>query len=367
MTSPFLTIKFEVPRQCPGEVRRLNLFKWIEHWKYRRLILLRAPAGSGKTVFMASWLRKLQEGEPDPPKISWFALDKADNNVSQFFLSLADAFEAIDPALASLIRPFGSPGDLTDVRLPMTLALNHLMACRFHSILAVDNYHLLTNPLLQSALTFFIEHLPATCHLLLGTRTQPDFPLPRMQARGQMIEIGLPDLLFTKSEIERFLHPHGGTPPTQAAAQSIYKITEGWIAGVNLLAAERSELALHEYLEREIMENESDDIRLFLIQTAVLGCFNFSLCDYITNRSDSRQILPQLERSNVFLLPIDHKPGWYRYCRFFESYLSASLPASIQFVLHKRASRWHQKNGLFLEAFNHATAGRYSFDSAEMF
>ena len=377
MTTPILTTKLSIPPMRLDGVFRPRLIKQIDQGVTRKLTLISAPAGFGKTTLIASWLHRLGDRQQDGPRVAWLSLEDDDNDPIHFFTHFIAALQTIDSGVGQTARPFLEMPRIPKLNHLMTLLINDLAMLQGQSVLVLDDYHLINYPELQAAVAFFLEHLPSHFHLIIATREEPLLPLPRLRAKWEVTEIRLQDLRFTCGETEVFLNRTMGLALTAEAAQTLEDRTEGWVAGLQMAALSLrgetrtpgSEAAAWEvdafsgghryiidYLAAEVLRLQTVEFRNFLRQTSILDRFNAALCDAVTGRDDSETMLAQLEQANLFLIPLDNERHWYRYHHLFADFLRTELTELEQLALHCEASRWHEAHGLTSEAIKHALA-----------
>jgi len=266
----------------------------------------------------------------------------------------------------------------------LTSLINEIAAISDEIILVLDDYHLIESSSVDNILNFLLEHLPTTLHLVIATREDPRLPLSRLRARGQLTELRAADLRFTTSEAAVFLHRVMGLDLSTEDITALERRTEGWIAGLQLAAismrgqddaAKRiksftgSHRLVLDYLIEEVLEQQPETVQTFLLQTAILDRFNSSLCDAVrfgitetvVEQDSSQEILEMLERSNLFIIPLDEDRCWYRYHHLFADLLLQKLnqtQAGLESELHNRASKWYEQNRLMEEAVDHALAAK---------
>ncbi len=213
-------------------------------------------------------------------------------------------------------------------------------------------------------------------HLVITTREDPSLPLPRYRARGQLTELRAADLRFTPEEAGAFLNQMMNLNLSAENIAALETRTEGWIAGLQLAALSmqgREDIAsfiqaftgshrfVLDYLVEEVLQHQSEHIRSFLLQTAILDRFCAPLCNAVTEREDGKEMLDVLERSNLFLIPLDDQRQWYRYHHLFadvlQTHLMEAQPDRVA-ALHRRASAWYERNGLRSDAIRHALAAK---------
>jgi len=346
----------------------------------RKLTLIRAPAGWGKTTLLADWYASAAETRA----FAWLALDRGDNDPVRFWTYLIEAVRSQQPAIGTESLPLLRVPrvDIVGELLPALCA--ELTALSSQMVLVLDDYHLVTNPEIDQGLAFFVDHLPQTVELVLASRSEPPLPLARMRAGGDLIEIDAEKLSFTEVEANLLLNDLNGLRLDHEAVMQLRDRTEGWAAGLYLAALTlrgRSDPAafIHDftgndrhvvdYLSAEVLVDQPEKTRNFLLETSILDRFCASLCDAVTQRSDSRQTLRELEASNFFLVPLDTKREWYRYHHLFGELLRQELrlvePQNIP-ELHRRACGWHREFGSVSDAIHHATAAGEIADASEM-
>src|SRR5262249_52302288 len=275
----------------------------------RRLTLVAAPPGFGKTTLLAEWA-----AAEDGPAVAWLSVDEDDNDPARFFAYTAEALRRVEPELGGrALAALRSPGaDLVDVVLP--LLLNDLVGLESDLVLVVDDYHLIANPDIHEALAYLIERSPAGLHLVLATREDPPLPLGRLRARGELAELRVAELRFTDEETTGFLTEALGLELSAEDIARLQARTEGWPAALYLAAlslrgrADASAFIerfagddryLVDYLTTEILARQSPELRSFLLRTSILKRFCGPLCDAVADRKDSVALLIELERSNL--------------------------------------------------------------------
>jgi LuxR family maltose regulon positive regulatory protein len=334
----------------------------------RRLTLLAAPPGFGKTTLLAEWA-----AAGDGPPVAWLSVDEEDNDPARFFAYMVEALRRVERELGGrALAALRTPGaDLVDVVLP--LLLNDLAALERELVLVVDDYHLIANPEVHEALAYLIAHAPGSFRLVLATREDPPLSLGRMRARGELGELRAGELRFTGEETAVFLTDALGLELSADNVALLQARTEGWPAALYLAALslrgrdasaviERfagDDRFLVDYLAAEVLARQPPELRSFLLQTSILKRFCGPLCDAVADRENSAALLAELERSNLLLVPLDSRREWYRYHHLFGELLQHELKATDRDslpVLHRRASSWYREAGLIVDAADHASA-----------
>ncbi len=375
MSGPLLSTKLYMPTPRPNLVARPRLFEMLDAGlgQGRRLTLVSAPAGFGKTTLIASWVQKT--GRPT----AWLALDESDNDPVQFFQYLVAALGQVSPGIGGTVLPMLQSRQVAHPQTLATGLINDLMAADASLILVLDDYQIITSAGVQQAVGFLLDNLPPPMHVAICTREDPPLPLARMRARGHITEIRERDLRFTPQEAAAFLRETMGLHLSTAAVEALEARTEGWITGLQLaaLALQKDpedadafiaaftgdDRYIMDYLIAEVLEREPEALRDFLRQTSILDRLSAPLCQALTGREDSQALLEQLEAANLFLIPLDHRREWYRYHRLFAEVLRLMLTPDERRELHHRAALWYKGQGHMAAAIQHALAyGRLSGD-----
>jgi LuxR family maltose regulon positive regulatory protein len=370
-----LATKLHRPPPRPDAVPRPHLIARLNEGLIRPVTLLSAPAGFGKTTLLSMWLNQI----PASTRVAWITLDAGDNDPARF---LAYFFGALQ-----IERPRALEGP----RLPafgeiLTPAINRLSELPGPIVLVLDDYHLIEATAVQRALSFLIDHQPDPLHLVIASRADPALPVSRLRARDQLLELRQSDVRFTPDEAAQFLAQVLGRPLAEADASALTACTEGWIAGLQLAAVSLrgqtppqvsafihaftgSDRLVLDYLGEEVLAQQPADLQTFLLQTSILDRMTGPLCDAVTERRDSRVMLEQLERANLFIVPLDNERRWYRYHRLFADLLQRQLAltrADEVVALHRRAGTWCEQHDLIAESIGHALAAEDFERAAEL-
>jgi LuxR family maltose regulon positive regulatory protein len=346
----------------------------------RKLTLIRAPAGWGKSTLLADWHGLESETRP----FAWVALDGDDNDPVRFWTYLIHALRTIDPSAGEVSLPMLRAPRASVVDDVLPALCNELTAVPDQVVLVLDDYHLVTNQEIDEGLSFFLEHLPQTLQLVLSTRSEPALPLARLRARGELAEIDAQQLRFSDAEADLFLNDLHGLGLDHDDVVRLRERTQGWAAGLYLATLTiRGRESAHQfieafagdnrhvvdYLSAEVLAGLPEEIKGFLLHTSVLERLCAPLCDAVTDQPGSVFTLHELERSNFFLIPLDTKREWYSYHHLFRELLRDELalaePEHAR-ALHRRASAWHREHGDPSEAIHHATAAGDDADAAEL-
>ncbi len=368
MSTPILATKLYVPPPRPNVVLRPRLIERLNAGLHRKLTLISAPAGFGKTTLVSAWAT----GCARPT--AWLSLDQGDNDPTRFLTYLVAALQTIAPPMGT-----GVVGALQSTQPPpaesiLTALLNDIATVPNDFVLVLDDYHVIDARPVDSALTFLLEHLPPQAHLVMTTREDPQLPLARLRGRGHLTELRAADLRFTAAEAAEFLKEVMGLDLAAADIAALEDRTEGWIAGLQLAALSlqgqqdvsgfiRAFAGDHryivDYLVDEVLQRQPERVRGFLLQTAILDRLHGPLCDAVTGQEGGAARLEALERGNFFVVPLDDRRHWYRYHHLFadvlSTYLMAEQPALVA-TLHRRASVWYEQHGSAADAIRHALA-----------
>ncbi|MCC7129596.1 MAG: AAA family ATPase [Anaerolineae bacterium] len=373
MPVPILATKLYIPPPRPNIVLRPRLIERLNESLSSgcKLTLLSASAGFGKTTLVSEWIDHSEK------RVAWLSLDEGDNDLSRFLTYLIATLQTIAPdigkgAAAAIQSPQPSPAETT-----LTTLLNEIAAFLDSFILVLDDYHLIDSQPVDQALIFLVENRPPQMHLVIASREDPNFPLARLRARGQLIELRAADLRFTPAEATEFLNPIMGLNLSVEDVAALEARTEGWIAGLQLAALSMqgqpdptkfiqsfagSPRFVMDYLVEEVLRQQTANIQIFLLHTSILDRMCGPLCDAVLGSptASGQETLEFLEHANLFIVPLDNERRWYRYHHLFGELLRHRLgqilaPGDMA-ELHIRASQWYEDNSLAFEAFRHATA-----------
>jgi LuxR family maltose regulon positive regulatory protein len=372
---PLLSTKLNLPPRRSSLVARPRLLRLLELslMPGNRLTLLAAPAGFGKTCLVIDWQNALaQRGIP----MAWLSLDEADNDLSRFLRYLMAALRKIRPELGETVLALLDLPQRPPVENLMVALINEIEINPSDFVLVLDDYQVIGDLAVVQAVGYLVDHQPAQCHLALTTRSDPMLPLARLRARGEVNEIRAADLRFSAEEARQFIQNFTRLNLSVDQAALLEQRTEGWIAGLQMAAIALQAYAarrgdqpevedflksfsgthqyVFDYLAQEVLNQQGTQVIDFLYQTALFDRICPALCDTLTGRDDSRQILRMLDQSNLFIQALDEHRQWYRYHRLFADFLRAGLDAQSKPMLLRRASLWFESNGLVEEAVTYA-------------
>jgi LuxR family maltose regulon positive regulatory protein len=372
--SGLVASKLVAPAPRAGLLPRASLQSLLQLGLQGKLCLVDAPAGFGKTTLLAQWQAEAAGG-----RVAWVSLDEGDNDPTRFWVYVVQALRTVEPDVgASALEALGRPSaDLYRAVLPGLL--NELSRVGLPMFLVLDDYHLITNPTCHQTLTLLLDHLPAGVHIALAGRSDPPLPLARMRASGELAELRAAELQFTDAEATALLNGPMGLQLATDDVERLTERTEGWAAGLYLAGLslrgrqdagafiasfQGDNRHVADYLSAEVLARQPEAIRRFLLRTSILERLSGPLCDAVLQTQGSARLLDQLERTNLFLIPLDDRRGWYRYHHLFAELLRLELASREPVLLptlHQRAAAWHRQAGNLDEAIGHAsTAGEFT-------
>ncbi|GHO98198.1 hypothetical protein KSF_082460 [Reticulibacter mediterranei] len=381
------------PPRLPGSlIMRQRLLARLDEGLERKLTVLSVPAGFGKTTLVSQWIARHQispDGSLLPPfPVAWVSLDSSDNDAIHFWRSVITACQVFradlgTDALALLHtaqdwwRPSLRQSSLDGA---LTMLLNELGLLPGQEVLVLEDYHTITTTHIHETLASFIEQLPSSLHVVLMTRSDPPLPLARWRAEEQLIEVQANDLRFSEDEIVSFLQQLIPFTLSSEEMERLLERIEGWGVGLRLLALTlqghmtEQEIEpvlksfsgdhrhLLEYFVGKVLNAQPEPMQRFLLQTNLLASLTGSLCDAVTGRTDSEQWLETVERSGLFLVPLDHSSErWYRYHALFAEAMQHEARHRLgEEALHdcfQLASTWYEQHNMLTEAVKSALAG----------
>lgn len=373
-----LSTKLYIPPLPAKRVSRLHLIERISERVAKKLTLVSAPAGFGKTTIVCEWIehaRSAASKTSQEQNYTWLSLNERDNDLVRFLTYLIAALrqpkeigETLgEDALGMLQSP--QPPNTQAI---LTSLINDLTTYQGKINLVLDDFHLISDPAIDKALEFLIEYQPSQLHLVIITRVDPQLPLARLRAGGQLIEIRAADLRFNENETAKFLNEVMELDLAEEAVTTLASRTEGWIAGLQLAAISfrggkndtheietfsGSHRLVLDYLIEEVLEQQSESLQNFLLKTSILTRMTGDLCEALTGQKNGQETLEMLEHANLFLIPLDEERRWYRYHHLFADLLRKRLgtkqPGEVS-KLHQRASEWFEQAGFTNEAIDHA-------------
>jgi LuxR family maltose regulon positive regulatory protein len=382
MPTAFLTTKFFIPPAHARRVTRPRLIERLGESLRRKLTLVSAPAGFGKTVLLGDWSRRVES------PVAWVTLDDGDNDSMRFWGYVLTALDRV-PALEGTAKAaLALVQDASAAAVePALAALINALAEREAApevALVLDDYHTLTAPPVHDSLAYLLEHLPPTMHVILASRADPPLPLARLRAHGQLLELRAHDLRFTSAETSAFLNDLLGLNLSPDDVADLETHTEGWVTGLQLAALSMQARGdphtfirefsgtnpyILEFLTEEVLSHHPEPVRQFLERSSILEKLCVPLCAAVAEQPRAAELLAHLQRHNLFIEPLDDLGEWYRLHPLLAEALLTQLrraqPALIP-ELHRRARDWHVQQGHLHEAMRHALAGGDAVWAAEL-
>jgi len=366
MSLSILPTKLYPPLPAVGLVFRPRLLNLVQAGVDGKVTILAAPPGFGKTTLFSAWYSTTED-----IRLAWYSLDEDDNEPGRFFAYVAASLQRIEPdptpRLDALLESTSiDPHDLVSALLSDLFELSSTRV-----VLVLDDYHHITEPRIHQAIAFLIDHLPANIHLVFISRADPPLPLGRWRVRRHLTEIRADDLRFTEEEAAQFLNETMGLSLSSEDIRTLEARTEGWVAGLQLAALwlqrstqpkevitafAGSHRYVADYLTDEVLSRQPESLRAFLLKTSILERFNALLCDHVLGQDDSQTTLLEIERANLFIVPLDSDSNWFRYHHLFADLLRRRLEQANQYnteMLHQRAAEWFEENGFLQDAIRH--------------
>jgi len=373
-----LKTKLYTPPVLENLVVRSRLVDLLNHGIGRRLTLISAPAGFGKTTLISEWLNKGQI------PFCWISLDENDNDprrfLTYFWACLNSIGIEVDSEQIKLLQDLGE----NQIETILNSLINQIADAHIQFRVVLDDYNHIQNQAVHQILRYLLEYLPPQAHLVIATRADPPLPISRLRARGQLTEIRSADLRFDISEGEQFLNQIHALELGTDDVQKLVTRTDGWVAGLQMASiALRGRQNVSDYIARfsgshdyivdfltsEVLEQQSEDIRSFLVKTSILQRLTAPLCEELTGQTDCQQILKNLHTHNIFLQALDDENHWFAYHRLFRDMLTQQLleryPDKIS-DLYLKASQWCQKHVLVNDAIEYALQGEHIDRAADL-
>lgn len=367
-SSLVIQTKLHQPSPQPDLVSRLSLVEKINEGFHRnhKLTLISAQAGSGKTTLAAEWCQQC-----DHPT-TWFSLDQSDNDHVRFLQYFISALQKLGLEISQIANQFFHTSHPINLEPLLARIINEINQTLGPFSMILDDYHVIETPEIHETISFILDHAPSHMHMVIITRSDPPLPIARLRGRGQLTEIRVADLRFRSREIKKFLNEMMGLMLSDKQVAALETRTEGWIAGLQMAALSmqgykdksafiRSFSGSHryilDYLMEEVLKQQPVAIQEFLFKTSILERMTASLCDALTGRDDSHSVLGQLDKANLFMIPLDEERRWYRYHHLFADLLQQRLRQEQRYSaqdLHRQASEWCEKNGLIPDAMHHS-------------
>lgn len=355
------------PKLGNAIVSRMRLSRHLDEIVNRRLAVVQAPAGFGKSTLLQQWQAVLSEGGQ---VTVWLSLDR---HVSDIMGHILSALNEAHPTFAERLDAISAQDGFVTTDRELAIAVDCLAAIPNQVVLLIDDFHLLASEEVR-VLERFIERMPANAHVTIATRETPDLPIARLRAHGELFEVSMNELRFTADETRQLLTPEQKEELSDGDIHSLVHRTEGWAAGLKLasLAMARgstgakliasfsgSKSVIADFFSEDVFGSQPKDVQDFLLQTCLLERFSTDLCNAVTGRTDSREMLNRIEVSGLFLIRLDDDNVWFRYHGLFGSFLArrlADVDSPSVRRIHIAASRWFYENNHIVEALDHAVS-----------
>ena len=359
------------PAARPDTVARQALLDRLAGSPAARLVLMVAPAGWGKTSLLREWWPTAQGSGA-----AWLSVREHDNDPVRFWSAVIAALRTVAPDTGAAALEALTTHRALEQGWVETLLADDLARLPQRITLVLDDFHLVTCSQVRAGFGFLAEHLPPSLSLVVAARSDPELPLPRLRARGELEEIGADQLRFSRGEAEKLLNQMLGLALPPEDVRALWQRTEGWAAGLHLAGLSLrgrvgdeaagfigtfagDDKHVFDYLAAEVLAGLPARLRSFLLRTAVLDRFCAPLCDAVAGFGDSQDLLEEAERRQLFVVPLDNARRSYRYHALFAEALRHELDRGepgLALLLHRRAAAWHRQHGSVPEAIDHTIA-----------
>lgn len=361
-----LLTKLNIPRPASDLVKRTALFEKLDSGLNKKLSLVSAPAGFGKSTIISDWIKQKEL------KAGWYSLDKGDNGIAGFLAYVAMSIKKVygqkEMKLLELINSPSPP----EPSVVLDMIINEICLIEEDVLLVLDDFHVITDKHVVDAIEYLIEYMPDNMHLVLITRSDPNLPIPKLRSQNQLVEIRSADLSFSANEISQLFNKKIKTKLSTEDVLALESKTEGWIAGLQLAALSLDNYEdshafvkaftgnnryIMDYLIEEVLKSLSEDIRIFMLKISILEQFSAPLCNHMLGCADSHIKLDYLESKNMFVVPLDAERCWFRFHHLFADLLKQRLMLEYKDDLdeiHNKASDWFAENKMYEYALNHA-------------
>jgi len=364
-----LSTKLNIPPLRPQLVQRPRLNERLQEGLNYKLVLISAPAGFGKTTLLSEWVY----GSKPPINTAWISLDEGDNDPIRFWDYFIASIKKLQPDFGDSTRALLHTPQPPPVEELLTAIINELAVISNEFSLVLDDYHLIESHQIHDGITYLLEHMPVKMHLMIASRADPSLPLSRFRGKGIMLEVRTDDLRFNLEDAGKLLKELKISELSEGDIVVLNERTEGWVVGLKMAALSireqkdvsgfitaftGSQRYVMDYLVEEVLQKQTQEVRVFLMKTSILERICVPLCDVITERHNSNDILLKLEQNHLFIVPLDESRNWYRYEHLFADILRHQCETTYGTgeiaKLHKQASQWYEDNDFPDEAIKHA-------------
>ena len=360
-----LLTKLHIPPTGNNIVHRTELYEKLNDGLSRKLILVSAPAGFGKTTIVSDWI--YQNKIPT----AWFSLDNGDNDPADFLRYIISGIQSIHPLFGKGVLKLLNSPNRPSAEAIASLLINEILNINQNFLLVLDDFHLIHSSEVMKLVSYFLDHIPGNIHFVILTRSDPALSVSKLRSQHQLVELRSSALSFSANDISILFNKKLKLGLSIEDVYSLETKTEGWIAGLQLTALSmqgREDISgfiqelkgdnryIMDYLMEEVLKLQTDDINDFLLQTSILEQLSAPLCNAVLNRNDSQVILETLERDNMFVIPLDSERIWFRYHHLFSDLLKQRLlhrEKSALTELHNKAIEWFKENSMPLLAIEH--------------
>jgi LuxR family maltose regulon positive regulatory protein len=355
----------------------LHLIQHLEAGRSRKLTLISAPAGYGKSTLIQTWLASSRT------PVAWLSLDPNDNDVGVFLLYLVSAVQTVVPTACNTIAALLSAPQLPPQNYLLQTIVGEMASLSQQLTLVLDDYHVIHNSEIHELVATCLQYQSSQLHLVIVTRQDPPFSISRLRVSEQMTELRLSDLKFTAEETHQYLERVVGEALSSELLDVVTQRTEGWPVGLRLIslvlqkegdqanvvqAIRGTNRYIMEYLVDEVLAHQAEPVRRFLMYLSILDRFCVPLCDALLkdeweekiedDQRSSQAMLAQLQEANLFLIALDTQHYWLRYHHLFQDLLRHRLQAELSpeelKALHAKAIAWLAKHGFYTDALEHA-------------
>ena len=361
-----IATKLHIPLTSVNLVHRPHLFEKLKKGLHRKLILISAPAGFGKTTALSDWIEKTKI------PTAWYSIDSRDNDPTEFLSYIIAGIRKIKSDFGESSQKLLNAPVKSNIESIVGLLINDTIKIEDDFILVLDDFHLINSIEIFEIVKFLMEHMPRQMHIVISTRSDPQLHIARLRSQNELIEIRLADLSFKANDISVFFNKKLKLGLSIDDVYSLESKTEGWIAGLQLAALSmrnRDDVTefitsftgdnrfIMDYLIEEVLNMQADDVKDFLLRSSVLEQISGPLCNTVLGIDNSQATIEYLDKNNMFIIPLDNKRHYYRYHHFFADLLKQRLfleKKSEINKLHNKASLWFEQNKMYSFAIDHA-------------